>query len=472
MLSKLFWLLMILSTQALCQNVVTLTPAQIQSAQDEQTVQQAVVAYRFWYPTVSAEAIFHGYREKNILDNKSLVILAATPQQLGFTLNSDTPYGGGTLDLTQGPFVIELPPGPYIALVDDHHQRWIVDMGIPGPDRGKGGKYLIVPPNYDKPIPEGYHVAHSSTYKLMLAIRALPQGGDTAGALNSLRKIKVYPLASASNPQLVTYVDGDTFYMDTTPLRWEKNIEYWKQLAKVINEEPILDEYKPMYGLLASLGIEKGQPFNPDERMQAILTKAAEIGHSQMMLSSFTNQSENVLVWPDRKWQWIGTLENKGNFETPWGIDLAARDRWFAIAIAASPAMFSRAPGAGSLYWLGIRDKKNQYLDGSKSYQLTIPQPVPARLFWSVTVYDVETRSEIQTEQNKAVLGSLMDFKDVDKSKPVPLYFGPIPPADKNARWIKTIPGKNWFSLLRIYGPEALAFDGSWKPGDFEQISQ
>ncbi len=109
MLSKLFWLLIILSTHAFCQNLATLTPAQIQKAQEEQLLQQAVIAYRFWYPTVSTEAIFHGYREKNILDNKSLVILAATPKQIGFTLNSDTPYGGGVIDLTQGPFVIELP---------------------------------------------------------------------------------------------------------------------------------------------------------------------------------------------------------------------------------------------------------------------------------------------------------------------------------------------------------------------------
>ena len=151
-------------------------------------------------------------------------------------------------------------------------------------------------------------------------------------------------------------------------------------------------------------------------------------------------------------------------------IDTEAREKWFYQAIGASPAMFRRDPQAGSLYWLGLRDKTTDYLDGGKHYVLHVPLPVPGKLFWSVTVYDTETRSQIQTSQKKAALRSLFELKDV-KGKAAELHFGPAAPKGKDGRWIQTIPGKGWFVYFRIYGPEAAAFDGSWKPGDFERAT-
>ena len=132
--------------------------------------------------------------------------------------------------------------------------------------------------------------------------------------------------------------------------------------------------------------------------------------------------------------------------------------------------MFSRSPGAGSLYWLGVRDKDDNWLDGDKTYKLTMPQPVPARLFWSVTVYDSETRSQVVTDQGKVALRSLFELKDVSKTAPTKLYFGPKAPPAHEGRWIKTIPGKGWFAYFYVYGPEGPTFDGSWKPGNFEEV--
>ena len=158
-------------------------------------------------------------------------------------------------------------------------------------------------------------------------------------------------------------------------------------------------------------------------------------------------------------------IEN-GSFDAPSSRDTYALDKWFFQAIATSPQMFRRDEGAGSLYWLGLRDKSGAYLDGGKPYKLTVPLPVPGKLFWSVTVYDAETRSQIKTSQGKAALRSLFELKDVS-GKSVDLHFGPKPPKDGKDRWIKTTPGKGWFVYFRIYGPERPAFDGSWKPGDF-----
>lgn len=445
-------------------------PEAVEAARADADFQRAVTAYRFWYPTVSCEALFHGNRAAGFADGEGMPILAAGPRHVGFTLNSDTPYGGGVLDLTAGPVVVDLPPGPYIALADDHHQRFILDMGLPGPDAGKGGKHLILPPGYAGDVPAGYYVGRSASYKVLLAVRSMPVKGDLAAATNALRAIKVYPLSTAAAPRLMTYTDMTGRPMDTTPLRWEDNLTYWQRLHAVVDAEPVVAEFRPMYGLLAALGIEKGKPFAPDARTKALLWRAANAGRDQLLVAGFASTRPDRLAWPDRRWEWVGLVPDGGDFETPGGLDLEARDRWFGQAIVASPAMFRRKPGAGSLYWLGHRDAAGGFVDGGKSYKLSVPAPVPAGLFWSVTVYDAATRSEVKTDQDRAALRSLVEKLSPGVDGAIDLYFGPTAPAGKEGRWIKTTPGRGWFAYFRIYGPTGPAFDGSWKPGDFVEV--
>ena len=446
------------------------TSVATRQALEDADYQRAITAYRFWYPAVSVEGIFAGGRDAGIKDNESLLIMSCGPRQVAFTPNSDTPYGAGALDLTDGPCVIELPPGAFIGLVNDHYQGWVLDMGVPGPDAGKGGKHLILPPGYKGEIPEGYHVGKSASYKALAALRSLPQNGDAKAALEALRQVKIYPLASAANPKLATFIDVSDKHTDSTCLKWEDNLQFWAKLHEIISAEPIVEKFLPMYGLLSALGIEKGKPFAPDARMKDILERAARAGRDQLLISAFASNRPDRIAWPDRQWEWVGLVPGSAQFETSAGIDLEARDRWFAQAIVTSPAMFRRTAGAGSLYWLGVRDKKGAFLDGGKSYVLSVPQPVPGKLFWSVTVYDTQTRSEVQTDQDKAALRSMFELKDASTSAPTDLYFGPKAPAGKEGRWIKTTPGRGWFAYFRIYGPEAPAFDGSWKPGDFEIV--
>jgi hypothetical protein len=445
-------------------------PDEAQKARDDADYQRAVTAYRFWYPTVSCEGIFNGNRELGLKDNEDVSIMSAGPRQVVFTANSDTPYGAATLDVKDGPYVIELPPGPLIGLADDHNQGWILDVGLPGPDGGKGGKHLILPPGYKGEPPKGYFVGKSPSYKVLLAVRSLPDRGDVKGAMDALRTIKIYPLATAANPKPLKFVDTTDKAMDATCLTWEDNLKFWEKLHEVIDAEPLVEKFLPMYGVLSALGIEKGKPFAPDARMKGILEKAAKAGRDQLLVSAFASDRPDRLAWKDRKWEWAGLVPDSAQFETKSGIDLEARDRWFAQAIVTSPAMFRRTKGAGSLYWLGNRDATGAFVDGGKTYKLTVPLPVPAGLFWSVTVYDAATRSEIKTEQDRAALRSLFELKDTGDAKSVDLYFGPKAPAGQEGRWIWTIPGKGWFTYFRIYGPEGPAFDGSWKPGDFEEV--
>jgi hypothetical protein len=446
------------------------TPEAAQAARDDADFQRAVTAYRFWYPTVSCEGIFHANRAQGLRDNEAIIILSAGPRQVAFTANSDTPYGAGALDLAAGPYVVELPPGPFIGLADDHHQGWILDMGLPGPAGPRGGKHLLLPPGYAGPVPDGYFAGTSATYKVLLAIRALPVGGDAAGALAALRTVKIYPLATAAAPQLVRLVDATDWATDATCLSWEDNLEFWRTLHAVLDAEPVAERFLPMYGVLAALGIEKGRPFAPDARMAALLERAARAGRDQLLVAAFGSARPDRIAWPDRRWEWVGLVPDSAQFETPGGVDLEARDRWFAQAIVTSPAMFRRSAGAGSLYWLGLRDAAGAYLDGGRTYRLPVPLPVPGRLFWSVTVYDAETRSQVQAAQDRAALRSLVELQDPGAAASVDLYFGPEAPAGQEGRWIQTLPGRGWFAYLRIYGPEAPAFDGSWKPGDFEAV--
>ena len=438
-----------------------------QKAYDDADLNRAVEAYRFFYPTVSGHAIFKGNAKIGIIPNKVSGTLDTQPKHVGFTLNSDTPYAPLLMDLSNGPMVIELPPGPLICIAMDVNQLWIADLGVPGPAHGAGDKVVFLPPGYKDKPPAGYRVAQSPSNMMLVGVRSLPVGGDVPAAIERIKTVKVHPLNGTTE---LKWLDLTPIPQDTTPLAWENNIQYWQELYEVIDSEVPNPRFHYFYGELAALGMEKGKPFDPDTRMTAILEKAAKIGNAQMRVESFGDTRPARIVWLDRKWEWAALRFEDGDFNTANYGDLYARDKWFYQAIGASPAMFKRDPTAGSLYWLGVRDNNGNTLDGGKSYKLTVPQPVPGKLFRSVTVYDTDTRSQVQTDQGKAALRSMFELKNIPTTQPIDLYFGPTAPAGHENQWIKTIPGKGWFVYFRIYGPEPATFDGSWKPGDFEEV--
>jgi hypothetical protein len=447
------------------------TEQTVLEAYDSLDLNRAISTYRFFYPTVSGAAVFQGTAKAGVEVNKKFGYMDTQPRHVGYTLNSDTPYGAVLLDLKIGPMVIELPPGPLLGAALDINQRWIADMGIPGPDAGKGGKHLILPPGYKSQVPSRFHVGRATSLRVVGGMRSLPEKGDVAGAVERLKSIKVYPLKKPAGWTDPTWFDMTPQPQDTSPHSFEESLEYWRVLHRVVNDEPPLEDSRMQYGDLAALGIAKGQPFDPDAHMTSILERAARIGSAQMRAESFADRRADRVVWRDRQWQWASLRFENGSFDTAAYRDSYAIDKWFYQAIAASPAMFRRDTKAGSLYWLGLRDRSGAYLDGGKTYRLGVPLPVPARLFWSVTVYDAETRSQVQTDQGKAALRSLFELKELS-GESVDLYFSPQAPAGHEGRWIKTIPGRGWFVYFRIYGPQGPAFDGKWKPGDFEEVKR
>lgn len=446
------------------------SPALAESTKNEVDKQAAIDAYKLWYPTVSQAAAFKELNDKNIKDNTTLAYFNADPKGRIFTPNQDTPYGVARFDLKEGPMVIEMPAGPFMGLVTDIHQQWITDLGMPGEDKGKGGKYLLVPPGYKGKLPKGYFIRQAKVYAVQPAFRVVPQDGDLNKALEELKKIKFYSLKTASKPTAVKFVKLTSKY-DFTPVKWEDQFQYWIELKKVVDSQPIVDDMLPMYGFLSKLGIEKDKPFTPDERMKKILMDATKEGKKQLLISAFANPRKEKQVWADRKWEWVSLLSEKENvnFMTKSGLDLDARERWFAQAVGNSPMMFLRKEGAGSLYWMAVKDKSGNYLNGAKTYRVSVPLPVPANLFWSITLYDNQTRSFVETDQNRAAIRSLVELADLPQTGTIDLYFGPQAPSGLDKRWIKTTPGKSYFAYFRVYGPEKKAFDGTWKPGDFEE---
>ena len=184
------------------------TPDTAEAAQHAQDLRRALEAYHFFYPTVSMEGIVRGTRNAGAADNEAALMVLAQPRHRGFTLNSDTPYAGGVLDLRRsGPMVVEVPRGPLVGLVDDHHQRWVADLGLPGPDAGKGGRHLILPPGWDGPVPDDFLTARCDTWTALLALRALPLRRDLDAALRLLTSVQIYPLAKQDGPPRYSYLD-------------------------------------------------------------------------------------------------------------------------------------------------------------------------------------------------------------------------------------------------------------------------
>lgn len=464
--------------------------ATIQQTFDDIDLLRAMQMYRVFYPSVSGAALFNGIARVGVVPNRIFGSMDTQPRHNGFTLSSDTPYATLLLDLHAGPMVIEVPPGALVGSVMDIHQRWILDLGLIGPDAGSGGRHLVMPPGSQRRNPSRlsngtaggdngdatngapYSIGRSSSFRVIATVRAIPVDGDVIGAIQLLQSIKVHPLRMPADWSEPTWTDLSPMAQDSSPYAIERTIDFWHVLADIVDREPPIDGFREHYGELAAIGIVKGHPFKPDARQIRILEQAARNSSTHMRVEAFADRRSERMVWHDRQWQWAVLRSENGSFDTPNYRDTYARDKWFFQGVGASPGMFRRDPGATVLYWLGVRDKNSNYLDGSRNYRLVVPQPVPGKQFWSVTVYDAETRSQIVNDQGRAALRSLFELTDPVADRNVELFFGPKAPAGREGQWIKTSPRRGWFAYFRIYGPELAAFDGSWKPGDFEEINE
>lgn len=386
---------------------------------------------------------------------------------LFLTGNTDTVYVSGIIDLERdGPTVVEIPPGCGPGTVNDAWFRFVIDMGRPGPDRGEGGTYLVVPVGYDGPVPDGAFVAESPSNINWLILRGLLVNGAPDGAAAAMRDgVRVYPLENADDPPPPQFISMSGRRFNTIHAN---NIEFYDEVAAVVDREPVELIDPETRGLLAAIGIRKGVPFAPDARMQTILRDAANVANGTARAIAFTTRDPDAFLYPDRAWKtaFIGGDYRWLIADGAGGRNLDARTMFFYLATVNTPAMALEMPGVGSQYALADHDRRGDYLDGGCSYELTLPPDVPAADFWSIVVYDPQTRSELQTGQRFPSRNSQRDDLTYNSDGSITLSFGPAEPITNPGNWIQTISDKRWFVILRLYGPLGPWFDRTWVPGD------
>lgn len=418
----------------------------------------------------SMVALRAGHRELGATRSNQIIISEELmrSESLWLTPNTETVYASTFLDLeADGPTVIESPPN-VLGILDDMWMRYIANVGNAGPDRGEGGKFLILPPGYDADVPDGYHVFSSRTYGVWLILRGFLVDGDPQPAVGSIKEhLRIYPLASSDNPPEMEYINFSGRYHNTVH---SNDFHFFEEVNALIQEEhdDAIDAYAR--GRLALLGIVKGQPFDPDERMRGILEEAARVGATIARALSFASRDEMVYFYPDEDRTWFSSFaigNHEFMAEDGW-LHRDARTQFMYNAIAITPAMAVAMPGIGSAYAAAARDADGEYLDGSKNYKLTLPPNPPAKDFWSIVLYDPQTRSLLQTDNPYPSLNSERGVVELNADGSVDIYFGPEAPAGKENNWIQTVPGKGFFLILRLYGPLEPWFEKTWRPGKIE----
>lgn len=439
--------------------------ATVQTLYDNLDFQRGVQAFLAALPTASGYSIRTGFRTFGP-DNQTVLISESLldSRNLIFVANTETIYNLAWLDTKDGPLVIEIPPN-VLGFIDNFCCRFVTDVGRAGPDKGKGGRYLLLPPGYTGAVPEGYFVLRSQTYGNTILFRNLLVGGDPRPAVENTKKhLRIYPLARAANPPAINFVNISGQYFNTIPAT---DASFFESIAQVVQEEP-LDAFDPeTRGLLAAIGIRKDKPFAPDARMKGILADAAAVGNATGRALGFSTRDSNAFFYPNSAWQ-MGWLGNDPEFSPGGVLDLDARALYFYLSWYASPAMTIKMVGIGSQYAVAVRDAAGQYLDGAKTYKLHLPPNIPARDFWSLVVYDPQTRSMLQTDQQFPSISSQRAGLVVNPDSSVDIFFSPELPPGKEVNWVQTIPGKGWFAFLRLYGPLEPWFDKTWQPGEIE----
>ena len=447
-----------------------------QKVYDYLDTMRGVDAFLKGMPGASVQALIKGNHQLGAKQAHQVMIMdkLMDSKSLFLTGNTSTMYVIPTLDLKRdGPTVFEAPPG-MLGAFNDAWFRYLQDIGPVGPDKGKGGKYLVLPPGYKGDVPDGYFLVQSRTYDVWVFMRASIAKGLEAATKNVKNKLRIYPLSRKDNPPEMEYVSGSGVGFNTIH---PNDFSFYGHLNEIIQKEPLEMLGPETRGLLASIGIEKGKPFAPDARMKKILTDAVAIANAAARSIVWHPRTKGTMkgiqIYPDTDSAWLmGWVDKNVFFNGKDGktMNSDARVMFHYPYTAVTPAMAVSKAGVGSDYGIAFVDSKKQPFDGSKTYRLRLPPNPPAKDFWALTMYDNQTRSQLQTSQKFPTVGSQTEGIRKNSDGSYDIYFGPKPPKGFEKNWLETIPEKGWFVALRIYGPLEPWIEKTWRPGEIELV--
>jgi hypothetical protein len=428
---------------------------------------RAIEVYLAQMPAVSWYHVWKGVAEAGEATPNQMVIWESLmdAQTLLLTGNSETVYGLCSFDLKRdGPVVVNTP-AQMLGGFTDIWQHEIAGIGPTGLDRGNGGKFLLLPPDFSGTVPEGYLVAKSRTYKASLGVRGFLVGGKPDRAVALLKTAAIYPLNKAKNPPPMHFVNGSHQQIDTL---FPDDYRFFEDLAFLVAHEPegIVSAHERFQ--LAGIGIERFKLFKPDCDRQALLGEAARLGGAIARANSFASADGERLVYSDRKWEWA-FIGGSADWNTQGYVNTDRRAAFAYIAIGMSPAMVKKIVGGGSQYLFAPSDSEGEFLDGAEKYRLHVPANIPVKNFWSVVAYDAESRSMLCNGEAFPTV-SAYTGPNVNPDGSIDIHFGPVVGQGRERNWIRTVPGKGWFALMRFYGPLDAFFDKTWRPGDIEKL--
>ena len=461
---------------------------------DERTVERVydhldflrgVRAYLNAIPAASMMALRTGLYAADALPNYTVLITESLldARSRFLTLDTETVYATVWINLKGGPIVVETPPKT-LGAINDAWQRHLADTGYPGPDRGRGGRYVIVPPGYAGYVPDTPFAVRSPTFNVWVIFQGFLVDGSPRPTVASFKeRLKIYPLKESERPPPNHFLDLSGKAINTIAA---SDFSYFEAIDDLVQEEPRGSQDPELLGLLTSIGIEKDRKFGPDPRMRAILEEAAAVGSATARAMVFSDRTSQAM-YPNS--QWNSAFVDGYGFEQDHAALLDARARFYSYATAHDPAGVDTVFGKRAESVIAFRDRDGHLLDGGKAYSLTLPPDVPVKSFWSIVVYDNQTRSMLQTDQRFAGINSAQSLVQergelqIDEDGSITLYFAPRPPpqtregrtakrAGRDSNWIQTVPGKGWNVILRVYGALDSWHDRSWRPGEIQPLAR
>ena len=445
--------------------------AQQGSAEHEAKVQRAAEAALWAMPAVSVYDIELSI-QRDLGGKLGDVVYFTKPMtsRHGFlTANDVTPYVVSAQTTANGPLVIEVPPASdkvsYFGTIVDGWQTPLADVGPPGDDKGKGAKYLFLPPGYQGEVPDGYLVYRPGTYGVHLAFRPVARSGGTAADQSAYAQtLKVYPLAQASNPPKTTFIDAYPKRWNTLPVY---DLTFFDDLNAVVQREPVLERDKVMMAMLAELGIRRGQPFTPDAATQEALLAGLSRAYGYMQDRFTSPGGAFAPYWQDRQWG----VFNLSAEQAKAGFPFAEPDRLMLYERAQAYFYLTYLPkvlGGGSFYLTAVKDTDGNLLIGKDTYKLTVPPDTPAKDFWSVIVYSMKTKGFVEGVDRVGLSSVNLETMKRNADGTVDVFFAPAAPTGMESNWVPT--GEDFFVMFRLYGPDKPLFEKTWTLADVEKV--